>query len=287
MDRASTGESLINLEDHFPAGLDSLTTRYAAAIRDLYTNPPPVMKGHPAMTTMGADCVPLYLLNDEHFQVEVTGAAPLHQKVTATNVAGMAPRLLEVLDSDREDKSIIFSSFPTEPGMFEEDVATIAREIIERHGLKEWKIMVLTNEFHEHLGIYSILGAKMGLRAREYFNVGIDELKIESFAGKQPPVSCMNDGLQVSTGGTLGHGTITLGEGAVFPKARFAFKNRIIELNIREDIRQQIKKDVGFGVKTYGLDSTEYWDYIRELALGYWLELNRFKIFDITEVSGT
>jgi pyrimidine-specific ribonucleoside hydrolase len=127
----------------------------------------------------------------------------------------------------------------------------------------------------------------MGLRAREYFNVGIDELKIESFAGSLPPVSCLNDGLQVSTGGTLGHGTITLGQGEVIPKARFSFKNRIIELNIRDDIRQQIKKDVGSGVQTYGLDSTEYWEYIRELALRYWLELNRFDIFNIMEVSGT
>ena len=79
--------------------------------------------------------------------------------------------------------------------------------------MKEWKIVVLTNEFHEHMGIYSILGAKMGLRAREYFHLGIDELEILSFAGSTPPVSCLNDGLQVSTGATLGHGTITLGEG--------------------------------------------------------------------------
>jgi formylmethanofuran dehydrogenase subunit E len=51
-------------------------------------------------------------------------------------------------------------------------------------------------QFHEHLGIYSILGAKMGFRAREYFNVGIDELKIKSFVGSRPPVSCLNDGLE-------------------------------------------------------------------------------------------
>ena len=93
--------------------------------------------------------------------------------------------------------------------------------------------------------------------------------------------------MQASTGGTLGHGTITLGEGEVVPKARFSFKNRIIELTIRDDIRQQIRKDVGYGVRTYGLESTEYWDYIRELALRYWLELNRFEVFNITEVPGT
>jgi pyrimidine-specific ribonucleoside hydrolase len=160
-------------------------------------------------------------------------------------------------------------------------VATIAGGVIARHGLKEWKIVVLTNEFHEHLGIYSILGAKMGLRAREYFHVGIDELNIVTFAGSNPPVSCMNDGLQSSTGATLGHGTIELGDGTVYPSARFAFKNFQIQLTVRKEIRSQIKKDVGYGVQTYGLNSPEYWTYIRELALKYWLELDRFDIFDI------
>ncbi len=287
LDRVYTGDNQTSLEDHFRAVPDLPNSRYAAAVRDLYLVPPPEMKGHPALKSMGSDCIPLYLLSDESFQVEVGGTEPLRRIAKAGNMASMVPRLLEVLDSDREDKSIIFSSFPTDPGLFEKDVAPIAQEIIERHGLKEWKIVVLTNEFHEHLGIYSILGAKMGLRAREYFNVGIDELKIETFAGSLPPVSCLNDGLQVSTGGTLGHGTITLGQGEVIPKARFSFKNRVIELNIRDDIRRQIKKDVGDGVQTYDLNSTAYWEYIRELALRYWLELSRFDIFDIIEVQGT
>ena len=143
---------------------------------------------------------------------------------------------------------------------------------------------VSSNEFHEHLGVYSILGAKMGLRAREYFHVGIDELEILSFAGSSPPVSCLNDGLQASTGATLGHGTISLNEGEVIPKARFTFKNKTLELSVRQDVRQKIKEAVKYGVQTYGLNSPEYWVYIRQLALGYWLELDRYEIFDIKEV---
>ena len=79
----------------------------------------------------------------------------------------------------------------------------------------------------------------------------------------------------------MGHGAITLGEGPVMPKARFTFKNRTIELQVRPDIRKKIKTEVGYGVQTYGLDSAEYWAYIRKLALRYWLELDRFEIFDI------
>jgi pyrimidine-specific ribonucleoside hydrolase len=284
LDRIHAGENLPGFMESLVAGLDTLTTRYAKAIWELYQDLPPGFMDQPSATGLVGDCIPLYLLYPENFTVAITGEEPLRRTVIGKKDADLLPLLIGILNSELEDKSIIFSRFPADPGLFEEDVAAIATEIIHRHGLKEWKIVVLTNEFHEHLGIYSILGAKMGLRAREYFHVGIDELRIESFAGSQPPVSCLNDGLQVSTGGTLGHGTITLSEGEVIPKARFAFKGRIIELNIREDIRQQIKKDVGYGVQTYGLDSPEYWAYIRKLALGYWFSLSRFEIFNIMEI---
>jgi pyrimidine-specific ribonucleoside hydrolase len=40
-------------------------------------------------------------------------------------------------------------------------------------------------------------------------------------------------------------------------------------------------QDVQKGVRMYGLNSPEYWDYIRQLALQYWIELDRREIFDI------
>ena len=284
IDRVRAAGNRLEKPDKILASLDTITTRYARAVRDLYASAPPDFADHGMATLLADDCIPIYMLFPEQFTVITSGKKSLRRIVKANADADLAPLLLGVLGSDREDKSIIFSSFPVDPGLFEEDIALIAPAIIEKHGLKEWKIVVLTNEFHKHLGIYSILGAKMGLRAREYFHVGIDELEIVTYAGSTPPVSCLNDGLQVSTGGTLGHGTITLGEGQVIPKARFAFKNRIIELSIRDTLRQEIKKDVGYGVTTYGLESPEYWDYIRELALRYWLELSRFDIFEIRDI---
>lgn len=278
------GKRLENL-DGFLASLDTATTPYACAVRELYTNPSPGFMNHIMATLLADDCIPVYMLYPEQFTVSTCGDQPLRRIAYASKEVVMAPLLLDILDSDQEDKSIIFSNFPVDPALFEEDVAPIAPVIIEKHGMKEWKIVVLTNEFHEHMGIYSILGAKMGLRAREYFHLGIDELEILSFAGSTPPVSCLNDGLQVSTGATMGHGTITLGEGQVNPKAHFTFKDRVIEINVRPDIRKKIKKDVGYGIQTYGLESTEYWEYIRKLALEYWMELDRFEIFDIRELN--
>jgi pyrimidine-specific ribonucleoside hydrolase len=226
------------------------------------------------------------MLYPEKFSVKLEAGEPERISAVCNPGSELAATILEVLESDREDKSILFSRFPMDPALFEEDVAAIAEDVMKRHGFKEWKIVVLTNEFHEHLGAYSILGAKMGLRAREYFHVGIDEVTIQSLAGSTPPVSCMNDGLQVSTGATLGHGTITILKGDAMPAARFAFKNRVVELSVRPEIRVRIRKDVRYGVETYGFQTTEYWAYIRELALNYWLELSRFEIFDIIEKTG-
>jgi len=235
----------------------------------------------------GDACVPLYMLYPEHFSEESESKGQGSQDRQSASLEPGADTwlsILEVLESDREDKSILFSRFPVDPVLFEPDVAAIAGDVIAWHGLKEWKIVVLTNEFHEHLGAYSLMGAKMGLRAREYFHVGIDELTISSSAGSKPPVSCMNDGLQASTGATLGHGTITLAEGEVTPSARFTFKSRTVEINIRSDIRDRIRKDVSYGVQTFGLETPEYWAYIRELSLKYWLEFSRFDIFEIREL---
>ncbi len=282
----------------FLGGLDTLSTRYAEAIADLYRSAPEGFTGHYMATHPGDDCIPLCMLYPEKFTVTGksdpensgnelpctrAGEAKRSQAVADASTS-LVPTILEVLDSDREDKSIVFSRFPTDPGLLEEDVAAIAQQVIERHGLKEWKIVALTNEFHEHLGIYSILGAKMGLRAREYFHVGIDELTILSCAGSQPPLSCMNDGLQVSTGATLGHGTIRLGEEELLPRAYFTFKKRVIMVTLRPEIREKIREDVSRGVAAYGLETPGYWDYIRELALQYWLDLSRFDIFEIAEL---
>jgi len=279
---SAAGKQLAKLPG-FLAGMDSIASPYAQTVRELYTDPAPGFLDHFMATHLADDCVPLYLLYPEHFSTDTTAEQALRSVTTAKKEADLSPLMLAMLDSDQEDPNILLSRFPVDPGLFQEEVAPIVPAIIETHGMKEWRIVAITNEFHEHLGIYSILGAKMGLRAREYFHVGIDELKVLTFAGSKPPVSCLNDGLQTSTGATLGHGAITLGEGPVMPKARFTFKNRTIELQIRPDIREKIKSEVGYGVQTYGLDSTEYWSYIRKLALRYWLELDRFEIFDIQE----
>ena len=159
-------------------------------------------------------------------------------------------------------------------------------EIIEKYGKEEWRICVLTNEIHGHLGIYSVVGAKMGLKAREILNVDVDRLKVISFAGNIPPLSCLNDGLQISTGATLGQGTITIsGDSILMPKARFISNGKSVELSLKEEYRKQIESDISRGIVQYGNLTSGYWKLIRELGLKYWAEWDRNEIFEIVNLN--
>ena len=177
-------------------------------------------------------------------------------------------------------------------------IEAMAERTIARWGKEEWRAVILTNEIHGHIGIYSTIGAKMGIYALELLSRlcnKAEELKVLSFAGSRPPVSCFNDGLQISTGATLGHGAIEIAkscslskEGAdARVKAIFRFKaicgTEAKEMQLcvwlKEELRQQIAGDIANAVKQYG-HTPDYWLQVRRLALDYWQQWNRAEIFE-------
>lgn len=167
--------------------------------------------------------------------------------------------------------------------VYAEDVADIAASCIQLYGPDEWRAAVLTNEIHGHLGIYSTIGAKMGIRAAELFKEkGIGgEISVISFAGSIPPVSCLNDGLQVSTGASMGHGLFEVAPaGEPSAKACFTCGGESFEMSLKPEYEQVIKADISRGVALYG-HAPEYWNYVRRLAVRYWREWDRAQIFAI------
>lgn len=172
----------------------------------------------------------------------------------------------------------VFSIFPESEELFAEDIRV--HEIISRHGHAEWRAAVLTNELHGHLGIYAIIGVKMGVRATELLHTGIDDIRVTSFAGSTPPVSCMNDGLQVSTGGTVGHGLFSIsGEKDIRPAAAFSFRNKEVIMQLKPGYTEQIRQDIATGIRTYGTHTQPYWQYVRKLAIHYWYLFDRKQLF--------
>ncbi|MDR0825076.1 MAG: formylmethanofuran dehydrogenase subunit E family protein [Prevotella sp.] len=179
---------------------------------------------------------------------------------------------------------MIFKNFPDDPNLYSEDMRHIVSKTIERHGIEEWRAGVLTNELHGHLGIYAIIGVKMGVFALESIGAEAGDVHIISFAGIEPPVSCMNDGLQVSTRATLGHGLIK-SEPTDTPRSEAIFitTGKMLQIKVNDAISNMITKEIAEAVNRWGY-ADEYWAYVRKLAIDYWYELDRKNIFDIKNI---
>ena len=201
-----------------------------------------------------------------------------------SDLPGLRNGAVRILKGETASRNQVIRDLPVDPSFYFEDIRPSVKEIIDRYGIDEWTSGVLANELHRHLGVFAIIGVKMGIRAREYFNTGVDEFHAVSFAGSTPPLSCMNDGLQVSTGATPGHGLLTVRNDTVLsPSAEFAYMNCKIRLTLRPEIAGKISSELQEINFVHGLDSNIYWELVRKNSIKYWLDLDRHEIFIIED----
>lgn len=201
---------------------------------------------------------------------------------TRQEILPVEEQLLAVFRGPENVEGKVFYHFPLEESYYIRDIMPIIGRAVQRYGLSEFRAAALANELHGHLGIFATVGVKMGIRAREYFNVGVDDIHVTTYAGSRPPVSCMNDGLQVSTGGTVGHGLMTVvQDGEARPEATFVFRDKQVTLRLKPEYERQVKEDLQKGIEMYGSDTPENWQYVRDLAIRYWLDWDRHQIFEI------
>ena len=264
-------------------------TRLATALSYVFSQQPVVEKLRQDHFRLCDDLVALYLTNPELFDITVNlKSDKLNVRYDNDyDVTGVRAALTDMIKGLYvRERNIVFNRFPVDHELFNYDIRPIIDSAIARYGYDEWKANVMTDEFHGHLGVFSIVGAKMGIKARELFGVGPDMLEVKSYAGSTPPYSCLNDGIQVSTGATLGMGTIHLaGHGKTKPSAIFTYKNRSIKITLKKEYLEQVDADINEGITKFGLLDDGYWKLIRRNALIYWLEWDRNKIFEIEEIS--
>lgn len=231
------------------------------------------------------ELVAVYFYYPEIFEMLPEKNNPKISINTSVNMEFAKRGMLKIWSGiEEKENNIVFDIFPSIVGDFKFDIAEIADTVISLYGKDEWKACVLTNEFHRHLGIYSIIGAKMGIFAMEYLKCEKDNLLVTSFAGKQPPVSCLNDGLQMSTGATLGYGTISISDSSeILPEADFQFGETKIHIKLKPEYVDKINNDILNGILTYGNLTEGYWILIRKLGIKYWLEWDRDEIFEVSE----
>lgn len=235
---------------------------------------------------MWDEMVPVYLAYPSLFEVKPNAKNPHIATAKIVDTAMVGDSYLKLFSGQGSAlRGIVLESFPLSEELLSPDLVPYAKQIQNKHGIEEWKLTVLTNEMHQHLGIYSIVGTKMGLFAREYFGVGLDKVKVISLAGFAPPVSCLNDGLQISTGATLGRGTITV-EQVTTPaaSAKFEYKGKVLLVTLKSSYSKMAAKDISDGIVKYGNLTNGYWNLVRQLSIKYWLEWDRNDMFEYKEL---
>lgn len=179
-----------------------------------------------------------------------------------------------------EPRSMInFREFPTNPALFNDELKPYVSKIVRKHGLEEWKAVVLTNELHHHMGLWSIIGAKMGIRAREVLAAPFDNINVVSSVGTKPPYSCLNDGLQVSTGASLGRGTIKVTD-TQRPSVDFSSNGKKLTMMVKQEVVQEIEKIIKECSDKYVFQSQRYFRELDKVSVYYWLNWDRSIIFD-------
>ena len=98
--------------------------------------------------------------------------------------------------------------------------------------------------FHGHLGPYVVIGYRMGEIANQMLGGDSFSKKAVVWTGTIPPVSCIIDGIQISSGCTLGKGNISVNPDGI-PKVQFTNNNgKQIKVSLRPAIRKEIDTTV-------------------------------------------
>jgi pyrimidine-specific ribonucleoside hydrolase len=261
--------------------ISEIPTIYADRISGFFKSE--VAKNHNYSYTWNDEMIAIYL----HYPVLFQNGTKVNDfESPSVNISILRENSLKILAGETVAKNQVIKEFPVDPSFYFPDIEPFVTDIIKKYGMDEWISGVIANELHRHLGVFAIAGVKMGIRAREYFNTGVDEFSAISFAGSVPPLSCMNDGIQVSTGATPGHGLLTVkNDTPAIPSAEFTYMNRKIKLTLRPEIAEKISselKEINF---VYGLDSNIYWELVRKNSIKYWLNLDRHDIFIIENLN--
>jgi formylmethanofuran dehydrogenase subunit E len=106
-------------------------------------------------------------------------------------------------------------------------------------------LLVAAGRFHGHIGPFLAVGLKMGLAANE--KLGRDPMGMRAAVSVEgrPPRSCVVDGIQYSTGCTMGKGNITMEPDSSKVSARFTGKTGSIMIRLKGGFLAGMERDLG------------------------------------------
>jgi pyrimidine-specific ribonucleoside hydrolase len=279
IENAKFDTAIVNLCNHSETEI----ARIFSSVFDQITVKKSLHDGH---FVLADELVAVYITNPELFNINAETDRLNIRFNKEYEVDGVREVITDIIKGNyTSERNIVFNRFPVNREDFNYDIRPVIDSALALYGPDEWKANVMTDEFHGHLGVFSIVGAKMGIKAREIFGVGPDMLEVVTYAGSKPPYSCLTDGIQVSTGATLGMGTIHLAKSKkAIPSAVFTYNSRSIKITLKQEYLDTVDADIKEGIAKFGLMDDGYWKLIRHNALKYWVEWDRNKIFEIEEL---
>lgn len=202
--------------------------------------------------------------------------------VTAATVAAHEARVGEVHDGRPLQ---VLAEFPDAPEAYKADVSALVRAgIPTKYGEEEWAAIVMTHEFHQHVGIYTLLGAKMAVRARQLLNAPMRAVHVTSETGRRQPLACMNDGFQAAIGSTLGQNLMDVPEtDAPRVAATFAYNGRSIRLSLKDSCAAKVAEMIRKAREAHGDLTPEYFRAVEKATLEVWAHFDRREIFAVEE----
>jgi pyrimidine-specific ribonucleoside hydrolase len=157
--------------------------------------------------------------------------------------------------------------------------------IFEKYGREEFERIILTHETHGHIGVYTLIGAKMGIFARELLGAPRNAMNVLSEGGGGDfPVRCLNDGLMVSTGCSPIFGKLQVNESKSNCAAQFSYDSRVLRLELKKNHQQQLEDKIAALVEKYkrdGVLTEPYWEGVTNLTWWAWQEWDRKSMFDV------
>ena len=99
-------------------------------------------------------------------------------------------------------------------------------------------------QFHGHIGPYAVIGYRMGEIANKMLGADPFCKKAVVWTGTNPPLSCIVDGIQISSGCTFGKGNITV-KHENLAKAEFSNNDgKHIKITLKPSIQEEIDTKV-------------------------------------------
>ena len=234
------------------------------------------------LSTLTDELAWLYLMAPSLFRRQVVRGGPA-AVVRPRSRRMILDKMLRLLKDGRQVKrSVVLSGRPLPAANLRPDVRMRRAQIVARNGPVEWRAQVQMNELHRHLGAYSIIGVKMGLRAAELLNALPSNMQVVSYTPTHPPVSCLNDGVIVATGSTPGRGLYRHGghrRGP--PKVKFTFNGGSITLALKQRYHDEVQKSLSSLRRKYTLADGRYWKEVRSKGLEIWEKWHRLDLFEV------